>query len=354
MDDNEVLIAVMGQTGSGKSTFVNLASGSKFPVGHGLASCTAQVRTTEPFQLAGRSVILIDTPGFDDSEISDVEVLKRISGFLELTYKNGKRLSGLIYMHPITDTRIGRRSRYNLQMFKKLCGDETLGNVVVVTTMWSSVGEDAGISRLQQLRDEDQFEFNSVEARGGRILRYGNNKEAALAILQAMLPNARLPLQIQRELVVERKTISETGAGKELGNGLQELEDKYKDQLQELRTEMEAALSAKDLQMQQAVKAERIRLEDLLAALTEDKRRLEAEYKRELAEAQNQLQNLRAQIKLEQKTVAEQVAAMRAEMEEIKITHGEGMEKLKRELNKLEGKEGLFGKFKKRFARASK
>ena len=314
---------------------------------------------------------MIDTPGFDDSNISDVEVLKRIAGFLEITYahlailantaltmcryEEGKKLSGLIYMHPITETRIGRRSRYNLQMFKKLCGDETLGNVVVVTTMWSSVREDTGLLRLQQLRDEDQFEFRSVEARGGRIVRYGNSKEAALGILHNMLPNARLPLQIQRELVTERMAISETGAGRRLGHGLQELEDKYTEQLRALRAEMADALTAKDIQMQQAVQAERSRLEGQLAAVIEDKDRLASDFKRELAEAHSQLQTIRAQIALEQRKFAEREAAVRAQMEEIKIADRTGMENLEKELNGMKGKKkGFLGKLKERFARAPK
>jgi predicted GTPase len=35
------------------------------------------------FKLDGRKVILIDTPGFDDTERSDAEVAKIISAFLE-------------------------------------------------------------------------------------------------------------------------------------------------------------------------------------------------------------------------------------------------------------------------------
>ena len=91
---------VMGATGSGKSTvssvcltiiarnssdclqFINLASGSNLRVGTGLESCTAEVQLADKFTLDGRSVTLIDTPGFDDTSKSDSDILEMIAAFL--------------------------------------------------------------------------------------------------------------------------------------------------------------------------------------------------------------------------------------------------------------------------------
>ena len=39
----------------------------------------------DPFQLDGRSVVLVDTPGFDDTTISDTDILKKIAVFLAAT-----------------------------------------------------------------------------------------------------------------------------------------------------------------------------------------------------------------------------------------------------------------------------
>ena len=90
----------MGATGSGKSTvstvflaitfrsssdrlqFINLASGSSLRVGMGLESCTAEVKLADKFTLDGRSVTLIDTPGFDDTTKSDSDILEMIAAFL--------------------------------------------------------------------------------------------------------------------------------------------------------------------------------------------------------------------------------------------------------------------------------
>ena len=90
----------MGATGCGKSTvrsvclvpitrnspgsaqFINVASGSSLRVGTGLGSCTSDVKLADKFTLDGRTVILIDTPGFDDTSMSDTDILKVIAAFL--------------------------------------------------------------------------------------------------------------------------------------------------------------------------------------------------------------------------------------------------------------------------------
>ena len=51
-------------------------------VGDGLESCTTEVQVSMPFELDGRLVELIDTPGFDDAAMSDVDVLNMIATYL--------------------------------------------------------------------------------------------------------------------------------------------------------------------------------------------------------------------------------------------------------------------------------
>jgi hypothetical protein len=60
-------------------------SGSSLRVGRGLQSCTSVVQAAAPFELDGRRVLLIDTPGFDDTTRSDTDILKMIAHFLSTT-----------------------------------------------------------------------------------------------------------------------------------------------------------------------------------------------------------------------------------------------------------------------------
>ncbi len=97
----------MGMTGSGKSSFISLCSDKQPEVGHDLESCTQTVNTY-PFIYSGppqKRVFLVDTPGFDDSTRSDVEVLRELAAWLTATYAKEIRLSGIIYLHRINQPR---------------------------------------------------------------------------------------------------------------------------------------------------------------------------------------------------------------------------------------------------------
>ncbi|KAL5335573.1 P-loop containing nucleoside triphosphate hydrolase protein [Aspergillus crustosus] len=139
-------ILVMGKTGSGKSTFVARCTGKDATIGHGLHSCTSSIDTysyTLPNprnRYANRTIHLIDCPGFDDTNRSDIETLRSLGGYLAASYANGVLIDGIILLHPITDNRIGGSSMRNIEMIKKMCGLDTCENLAVATTMWPHTG----------------------------------------------------------------------------------------------------------------------------------------------------------------------------------------------------------------------
>ena len=54
-------------------------------VGHDVSSCTSKLQyaiVDTPPLLVGHRVIIVDTPGFDDTYVDDVEILRRISVWL--------------------------------------------------------------------------------------------------------------------------------------------------------------------------------------------------------------------------------------------------------------------------------
>lgn len=77
------LIAFMGPTGTGKSSFISELAPGATTVGHSLFSCTGDVILVETV-IDGVPCTLIDTPGFDDTEKSDTATLRLISNYLEV------------------------------------------------------------------------------------------------------------------------------------------------------------------------------------------------------------------------------------------------------------------------------
>lgn len=59
--------------------FVNLVSGSSLDVGRGLESCTSEVQASTEFSFGEKQVVLIDTPGFGDTTLSDSDIWKTIA-----------------------------------------------------------------------------------------------------------------------------------------------------------------------------------------------------------------------------------------------------------------------------------
>lgn len=238
VNDEEIRIIVMGRSGAGKSSFINLASNSRLRVGSSLESCTESVELSEPFELQGRRIRLIDTPGFDDSSKSDAEVLSTIANFLANEYRNGRKLSGLIYFHRISDVRMGAISKRNFVMFQKLCGSAALANVVLATTRWSEVKQAVGEGRETELRTKVAF-FKPVIDAGAPLVRYMRTPESAMEILNHLVGKPAIPLLIQKEMVDGGKRLSETEAGQALQSEIAEQVRRHEEDMRTLLEELE-------------------------------------------------------------------------------------------------------------------
>ncbi|TFK29014.1 hypothetical protein FA15DRAFT_583185 [Coprinopsis marcescibilis] len=230
--------SVMGATGSGKSTFINTISNSSLQTSAGLRSCTDSVHESPPFQLDGRNVVLIDTPGFDDTSKSDTEILELIAQFLVTSYQDGRKLSGLIFIHRISDVRMGGVSTKNFRMFRKLCGESTLKNVIIVTNMWGNVEQEIGEAREAELATQDEF-FKPVLDKGAKMMRHLNTVDSAQVIVRQVFPYQAEALQIQKEVVDEKKDLSQTAAADEIDRELKEIAEKQRLERERIQAEAE-------------------------------------------------------------------------------------------------------------------
>jgi len=152
-------------------------------------------------------------------------------------YEHGKKLAGVIYVHRISDFRMGGVSTRNFKMFRQLCGESTLRNVVIVTNMWGEVSRDVGEAREAELVNQEIF-FKPVLDKAALMMRHENTRDSAHHILLQIIDNHPLPLRIQRELVDQGKDISQTAAGAELNRELMEQIQVHKREMRELEREM--------------------------------------------------------------------------------------------------------------------
>ncbi|KIM40745.1 hypothetical protein M413DRAFT_167210 [Hebeloma cylindrosporum] len=284
----------MGPTGSGKTSFVNLLSGSDLRVGSQLESCTNEVQLSRPFVLDGKTISFIDTPGFDDTNLSDTNILNMIAAYLSCSYEHGKSLSGVIYMHRILDNRVGGISTRNFRMFRKLCGEDSLRSVVIATTMWDQAEITVGEDREQELASKDNF-FKPALEKGARLARHNNTLESAQAIIRSIIQQSpsSVTLQIQEELG-RGLCISETQAGKELGRELNEQMERHREEMRGLIGEIQETTRVRDEESRQELTRERVRMEAVMARLQMDSANIVRGYQDALSLVEERLRRAEA------------------------------------------------------------
>lgn len=188
---------------------------------------------------------LIDTPGFDDTYRSDTEVLQDVTYFLGQVYMQKLELAGIIYLHRITDNRLGGSALRNLNMFQALCGDVDMSHVVLAMSMWDTLQDDKSRERAVELETDlrtnywaDMLEFDS------HTFRHDNTWESELKIANYLLSlPGNLVLKIQREMVDEKRQLWQTRAGEQLQKELVEERAKHARDLEAARKSHEAAMA---------------------------------------------------------------------------------------------------------------
>jgi len=315
-----IMIAVMGATGSGKTSFINLASHSNLRVGTNLESCTGEVQLADEFTMNGRRIVLIDTPGFDDTTKSDTDVLKMIAEFLATTYKEGSKLAGVIYMHRISDRRFSGIAGRNFKIFRELCGETSLQNVVLVTNMWGEVPHEVGEARERELASA--FLKPALD-KGAQIVRHHNTEQSAHDVIRRIANNHPVVLQIQSEIVDEHKDVANTAAGEAINIELTEETRRHQAALAAVREEMIQTLELIHEEARQVLREEMRNLEELKWMLTECSEEIASVYTQELEWAKMKMEHVEAQANIDRGQVEVeyqvQIALLNSRLQEAEI-----------------------------------
>ncbi|TGJ80532.1 hypothetical protein E0Z10_g8239 [Xylaria hypoxylon] len=190
---------------------------------------------------------MIDTPGFDDTNRSDTEVLKDIATWLTKSYANNIQLNGILYLHRITDTRMGKSAKKNLFLFKKLCGPNALRNVLLVSTMWENVSMMIGNDHEQELVQTEEF-WGAMLQQGAQLKRHKNNRDSAMQLLSHFADKKRTTMAIQNEMVNDQKMLHKTTAGQELDSELITQREHFQKDLDETKKMFRQAKEQQDLE----------------------------------------------------------------------------------------------------------
>lgn len=230
-------------------------------------------------------------------------------------YRAGKKLAGVIYLHRISDFRFGGVATRNFKMFRELCGETTLKNVVIVTTMWGEVALARGTAREVELATNTKF-FKSAIDKQALLLRHDNTFSNAQSILCHIIHNRPLSLRIQDEVVTEGKDISQTAAGEELGRELAAQTRKFQAEMSALQEQTNAAIKEKDEETRMELEQERQNLRDQMNKAQMDMNKLMSNFQADNQQMERRLRSMEEEHERDRAHLERQLAeATRAKQE---------------------------------------
>jgi len=185
-------------------------------------------------------------------------------------------------------------------MFRKLCGDSTLKNVVLVTNMWGKVEQGVAEAREQELAD---VFFKPALDKQAQLARHYNTTESSHDIIRRIMKNDPAPLRIQEELVEEGKNIKDTAAGEAVNEELNRLIKRHKIEMNALREEMRQALKEKDEETRRELEEETRKIKVQMDKMRMDSETMASKYKEERKKMEETIERMDVEARQERKRV---------------------------------------------------
>jgi hypothetical protein len=270
----------------------------------------------------GKRIHLIDTPGFDDTTRTDREVLDEVARWFGTAYQDKIQLTGILYLHRITDVKMAGTAFNNLRMFKKLCGESFYPRVTLATTFWDTVPEADGKRREAELMSTDEFWGRMIEG-GSSVYRHSGSEESAMALLQSIIKHrmdasrtsAPTYVRMQREIAEEKKSLDETSAGREVNAKILEERRKFEKQLREAKEDFQIAMQENDRRAAESIQKHKELLEQKIKKGYEDQEKLSVRLEDMQTKHMEELAKM-AQVIEEQKSMIESIKKEKEEKEE--------------------------------------
>jgi len=151
-------------------------------------------------------------------------------------------------------------------MFKKLVGEDSLKNVVLVTTMWGTVDEATGAEREKDLLENPQY-WEGMIARGAQHARFLATPESGKEIIRLLGDRSPTVIQIQTELIDQGLPVGKTAAGVAVDNGLEKMRLQHEQMLEDLKQEHARAVEKGNRRMMEQIQKERAESEKRIAEI---------------------------------------------------------------------------------------
>ncbi|PPQ82050.1 hypothetical protein CVT24_009755 [Panaeolus cyanescens] len=152
MQQESIRILLLGATGSGKSSFIEALAGKDHRLGitgSTLASVTQDVQAFKVVNMhllwykSVQPLFIVDTPGFLDSKMSELQIVKRVNQWIRTSGK----ISYVFYFCRITDTRLPGSARRLMRIIKSIGVKHE--SLAIVTSMWDTIWRAEALKRAE-------------------------------------------------------------------------------------------------------------------------------------------------------------------------------------------------------------
>lgn len=198
------------------------------------------------------------------------------------------KLAGVIYFHRISDERWRKSDTRSFGWLKRICGDQTLRNVALVTNMWGNVDPEVGAARERQLAAE--FVKPALD-NGAQLIAHHNTTESAYHVIRAILKNRRTALQVQQELIDEKREFDRTTVGEEIGREVEESTRRLERQVGDLQNAL-ATVRGREKEKRSQLEAEIAELRKEIMRHTEGSGNMNTDYRVKKAKAEKRWASL--------------------------------------------------------------
>jgi len=254
------------------------------------------------FSHRGKSITLVDTPGFDDSNIPDREILMKLLRWLKETQQEGQKLSGILYLHRIDAPKMQGSALRNFGTFKQLCGEGFYKNIMLGTTCWDLVdAKTIGAERETQLRENGGF-WHALLQKGSEIVRIPTEKDSARDLIFRLASKDPAFLQSQVEMGTMGLSLDEVSATRTINVELEKVRVEN-ERIKRLEEENILRLQQEKEEKARVKREKEKRRHDLMLRkqeaerqrILQEQRAAEAKRQREMKELEEQMRCIRIQ-----------------------------------------------------------